>query len=257
MYIWLIIHTLWIYIYIDITCINYKDLCKTPKGYSSLNIYIFFPLLPNIESSPSGDLYGFLRGLRRCPGGQSCHLSSLKSNFSFSFRQFLWNVRFFFSTNKNGQKGCCLKKDVFVFLHFFPLGFENHYLDEVFVLRMVFVVSLQAHGTVLKLANAEWKKSRIHIIGIASKLHHPSVNNSYLTVPGKIESDTIHVCLTSDDADLRSAAVVVRSVSLAGQTKQERWREVSQWTNGNAVQQSATLWASCRYIIIILVLYCI
>jgi len=48
------------------------------------------------------------------------------------------------------------------------------------------------------------------------------VNNSYLTVPGKIGSDTIHVCLTSDDADLRSAAVVVRSVSLAGQTKQER-----------------------------------
>ena len=125
---------------IDITCINYKYLCKTPKGYSSLNIYIFFPLLPNIESSPSGDLYGFLRGLRRCPGGQSCHLSSLKSNFSYSFRQFLWNVRFFFSTNKNRQKGCCLKKDVFVFLHFFPLGFESHYLDEAFVLRMVFVV---------------------------------------------------------------------------------------------------------------------
>lgn len=153
-YIYMIDNTYTVYD-IDITCTYYKYLCKTPKGYSSLNIYIFFPLLPNIESSPSGDLYGFLRGLRRCPGGQSCHLSSLKSNFSYSFRQFLWNVRFFFQHKQEPSERLLLEKGRLCFSSFFPLGFESHYLDEAFVLRMVFVVSLQAHGTVLKLANAE------------------------------------------------------------------------------------------------------
>ena len=56
-----------------------------------------------------------------------------------------------------------------------------------------------------------------HPIALALRQTSAPLKNSYLTLPGPIGSDTIHVCLTSDDADLRSAAVVVRSVSLTGQ----------------------------------------
>ena len=161
---------------IDITCINYKYYVKLQRVTAVLTS-TSFSLTSNIESSPSGDLYGFLRGLRRCPGGQSCHLSSLKSNFSYSFRQFLWNVRFFFSTNKNRQKGCCLKKDV-LFSSFFSTWFWKPLPRWSFCLENGFCGFFASTWHCLKLANAEWKKSRIHIIGITSKLHHPSVNNS-------------------------------------------------------------------------------
>ena len=41
--------------------------------------------------------------------------------------------------------------------------------------------------------------------------HSQCMKLSHL-LAGPAGTDTIHVCLTSDDADLRSAAVVVRSV---------------------------------------------